>query len=201
MNYSLGIEFDDLAIPLEGDVLFADHYAPVRAPWTRVVAFFDDPAAIARVAERERFEEFVYPHYGHHDALDQASLPAGVFGHWGPAYMPLRPDFADPPTVPGSPHVLNYALMRDRGQELLTAEKLSGYAGVVSPPSTIAYEALAVGTRLWVSDELPEYAHIADAMIGAEVAEYADEYPRYAIEQRRHIDGLGAKRLLEAVLT
>lgn len=181
--------------PILGRVLIADHYMPERTAG-RTIAIVDTVDAIVNLSRAsEASLEFVYPHFG-------AKPVGGAPGWYGPAYMPLRPDFAKPPEPdPSTPFVLGYSWHRKHARRLLTAEKLARYKGVIAPPSTIAYEALAVGIKLWLSDELPEYAHIARAMIESGVAVDAKEYPEYGLERRRHIDGLGAERLLEAVLT
>ena len=144
----------------------------------------------------------VYPHFG--------AVPVGGFPTFvGPQWMPLRPGLANglPPKVRQATAIgsgwCRYRCEKPRGYVDLAAvpddEWFLHYEGVVCPPSTIAYEAMTAGMKVAIHEE-HEHKDIMLAMFKAGAAVSAEDESRHRAHTTDLIDGLGARRLLEALL-
>ena len=131
---------------------------------------------------------YIYPHFG---ATPVAGFPTFV----GPQWMPLRKKFSrrreDRNGV--------WACYRVQAPGMVPADDLwpQWAGGMLCPPSVIAYEAMALGLPVAIHDD-HEYPRIAGAMWRTGVASWADNW--HQATPTNLIDGLGAKRLLEALL-
>ena len=147
---------------------------------------------------------YIYPHFG---AVPVHGFPTFV----GPQWMPLRLPFQyEPLNEPRSSFApASYRAPGSRGVKLegMDAQDvrrtLSLASHAVVPASTVAYEALASGcpVRL-LRDITPECDQVGAAMVAAGVATWDDSADALAMPARHRygVDGLGAKRLLEALL-
>ena len=143
---------------------------------------------------------YIYPHFG-------ASPIAGRPTLFGEQFMPLRHEFgvAYELSVTHPDKRVRLGTLSYRHADtsyhptpngLLTADYLSRWEKLVCPPSTIAYEAMCVGTPVFLHDGLPQYAHIKDAMIdaGAALDANAINFKRATTSK---VDGRGARRLVD----
>ena len=141
---------------------------------------------------------WIYPHFG---ATPIPSKPTFV----GPQWMPLRKRFSGQPFNEHTQfkQAYHYRVEKPRDCEVDicgsdVAATLATARYLRCPPSVIAYEALALGTPVFLHDDVPGYGHLSSAMIAAGVVRSGEmDFPH---PRRQHIDGFGAKRLLEALL-
>lgn len=146
---------------------------------------------------------YIYPHFG---AVPVPGFPTFV----GPQWMPLRRGFemwgpggkraAAAVTYRAPTDAWGLPLRAQTGQQAAECFREAEAAWV--PPSTVAYEALASGCAL-VLHRQSGSLEIGQAMHDAAVATWWDGTggPPVLIKRKeRPIDGLGAKRLLEALL-
>lgn len=144
----------------------------------------------------------IYPHFG--------AFPINGFPTFaGPQWMPLRRPFSGG-SLRGAPERTNSAVgYRSEGRNVRelrglpaheVAAELRWAEYAVVPPSTIAYEALACATPLRLLRVDYPCADIGAAMVDARVAIWDDEQTQGAFSCPDVIDGLGAKRILEALL-
>jgi hypothetical protein len=140
----------------------------------------------------------IYPHFG-------AEPIPGYPTFYGPQWMPLRKAFRQHfpwPDMPAAHRAIaTYRHKRTDFNELFGTEKRwwNRLDGLICPPSTIAYEAMAARISVALHDD-HDYPHIADAMIEAGVAVPAERMGWRQAEPTTAIDGRGAIRLLEALL-
>lgn len=145
----------------------------------------------------------IYPHFG---ARPVPGFPTFV----GPSWMPLRLPFQyEPVNEPRTFAPASYRAGERKGHVKLEGSAqdvrrtLSLATHAVVPASTVAYEALASGcpVRL-LRDITPDCDRIGAAMVAAGVATWDDSSDALALpaKHRYGVDGLGAKRLLEALL-
>lgn len=148
--------------------------------------------------ERPEALGFIYPHFGAEPVL---GYPTFV----GPTWMPLRRRFCHPRTsVRRTAEWARYRTDEPRGYWDLTAEPLDNwykrFEGVVCPPSVMAYEAMAAGVKVRLHYD-HAFPHLTAAMWEARVVGLeADVTTHRFADVHNEIDGLGAKRLLEALL-
>jgi len=143
---------------------------------------------------------FIYPHFG---AEPVPGYPTFV----GPSWMPLRREFSSGPwTVPGgrSDWACSYRAQREGYRDIAghsACWELLGQANhALVPASTIAYEALALGCPIRLLRGItPDCDRIGTAMVAEGVAVWDDEAVA-TLPPMQIGDGLGAKRLLEALL-
>lgn len=135
----------------------------------------------------------------------------------GSSFYPLRAQFASGPCVGiRGRRPLGYRLperykgeYRDLADENLVVGDMIYFMGsapkFICPPSVVAYECLALGTPIMLHDEVdPEHAAITDALVAKGWATRVIPKPGDKTVVRmsgsKHIDGLGAARILEAIL-
>lgn len=138
---------------------------------------------------------YIYPHFG-------ASPIPGYPTLYGEQWMPLRKQFREMKQAPmAQESPAGYKVSRtieDGEAEILPISRMSRTNRVIVPASTVAYEALAASRHVQLHDNVDGLQDIRDAMIEAGVAEM---WPGEALGHgATHIDGLGAKRILEALL-
>ena len=181
---------------IRGHVSIVDGYPvpPAEDLWAIVDAMPTNPTAAG----------FIYPHFG---AVPIPGFPTFV----GPQWMPLRRAFGYGHPFMGcerkgrvsyrAPKDLrDYEPLMGSAQDVCRA--LSAAEAAWVPASTVAYEALAVGCPVVLNDagSIPA---IGDAMVEAGVATRWDGGEKPPVLKGFDfpvIDGLGAKRLLEALL-
>lgn len=149
-------------------------------------------------AEMKGYSGAIYPHFG-------ATPIPGYPTLYGEQWMPLRRHFRHMDDPPGRERVAGYKISahiaeHDRsGQGTIPSIELMSQADrVIVPASTVAYEALAAGRHVQLHDNVDGLEHVRDAMLEAGVAEM---WPNEKLAPGvKHLDGLGARRILEALL-
>lgn len=151
---------------------------------------------------------YIYPHFG-------ATPIPGYPTFYGPQWMPLRKGFRignslvgtmvgtyrhEQVEVHGGDH---YSVSLEQHHDMAWA--LSRCSAVIVPPSTIAYEAMALNVHVNLHDAVKGYEHIATAMIEAKVAHMFTGPIKTvksgdSVRFNSRVDGRGAIRLLEALL-
>lgn len=150
---------------------------------------------------------YIWPHFGAQPIENRPTLV-------GPRWMPLRKVFRQIHQSKAKAETWGgYRVPQERREGIVAFPEgtdpwpwLETTTGLVCPPSTIAYEAMSQGRPVLIHDG-HSYPEIARAMFAAGVAASLDIAPLPASHRdilaesgRRAVDGMGAQRIVEALL-